>query len=152
MIPDPRSTHGHDESDPPAAVRRNGAPPLRKRARPRAGGRTSARARACGVGEPVGFEARVGLVSRRDPDAAAYVPGSDFSGVVERLGAGVQGMNLGHEVYGDCPHGSYAPFVAAPAKTMARKPVKRTHVESAAVPVAGQTAWQGLLEDGGLRQ
>jgi NADPH:quinone reductase-like Zn-dependent oxidoreductase len=81
-----------------------------------------------------------------------YTPGGDFSGVVESVGRGVSAVAAGDAVFGNCPIGAYAQFVAAPAGTMARKPQKLSHVEAASVPVAAQTAWQGLFDHGHLEK
>ncbi|WP_429727776.1 zinc-binding dehydrogenase [Amycolatopsis thermalba] len=40
---------------------------------------------------------------------------------------------------------AYAEFVAAPALHLVRKPASLSHVEAAALPVVGLTAWQGEL-------
>ncbi|MEU8401290.1 NADP-dependent oxidoreductase [Nonomuraea sp. NPDC048892] len=41
---------------------------------------------------------------------------------------------------------AYAEAVAAPALHLARKPAALSHVEAAALPVVGLTAWQGLVD------
>jgi NADPH:quinone reductase-like Zn-dependent oxidoreductase len=81
-----------------------------------------------------------------------YVPGGDFAGVVDSMGAGVTGVRAGDEVYGNCPRGAYAEKVAAPAATVAPKPKRLNFVEAASVPVAAQTAWQGLFDHGHLQK
>jgi NADPH:quinone reductase-like Zn-dependent oxidoreductase len=79
-----------------------------------------------------------------------FVLGWDISGVVEaaqtwrfRPGDAVFGMPLFPR-----PAGAYAEFVAAPALHLARKPASLSHVEASALPVAGLTAWQGLVDLG----
>ena len=71
--------------------------------------------------------------------------GSDFSGVIDSVGAGVSEWRRGDEVFGAAPfrvgrQGSYAEFHVADAETIARKPGNVSHVEAAAVPLAGGTA------------
>jgi NADPH2:quinone reductase len=71
--------------------------------------------------------------------------GSDFSGVVDSVGADVSEWSRGDEVFGAAPfregrHGSYAEFHVADAETVARKPANLSHVDAAAVPLAGGTA------------
>ena len=73
------------------------------------------------------------------------VPGYDFSGVVEALGDRVSDWAVGDEVYGAPPvrvtrSGSYAEYIAVPAALVAAKPKQLSHVEAAAVPIAGCTA------------
>jgi NADPH2:quinone reductase len=71
--------------------------------------------------------------------------GSDFSGVVDAVGDDVREWNCGDEVYGAAPFrnggaGTYAELHIADAATVARKPANLSHIEAAAVPLAGGTA------------
>lgn len=86
------------------------------------------------------------------PMTLPYVPGGDFSGVVTAAGPGASGVGPGDAVYGNVPSGAYAQFVAAPADVVAPKPASLDHPQAAAVPVAAQTAWQGLFEHGELQR
>src|SRR5947207_2814147 len=82
-----------------------------------------------------------------------YIPGSDFSGVVESIGGGgITHVKKADAVYGDCPRGSCAQFVVAPADTVALKPKRLNDIEAASVPVAAQTAYEGLFEQGKLER
>jgi NADPH:quinone reductase-like Zn-dependent oxidoreductase len=47
---------------------------------------------------------------------------------------------------------AYAEVVAAPALHLVRKPASLSHVEAAALPVVGLTAWQGLVDLGGVTE
>ncbi len=84
-----------------------------------------------------------------------FVLGFDVSGVVEAVGDGVTIFKAGDEVYGmprfPYPAGAYAEFVAAPARHFARKPATLDHVHAAALPLAGLTAWQALVDTAGVR-
>lgn len=76
--------------------------------------------------------------------------GFDVSGVVEAVGFGVTLYRPGDEVFG-MPHfprmpGGYAEYVAAPPRHLARKPAGIDHVQAAALPQAGLTAWQSLVD------
>ena len=77
------------------------------------------------------------------------VPGGDVAGTVEQVGAEVEGLSVGDEVYG-FGHGAFADFVSVPQRHVARKPGNLTFEQAAAVPLAGVTAIQGLRA-GGLR-
>ncbi|GAB7039859.1 MULTISPECIES: NADP-dependent oxidoreductase [Catenuloplanes] len=82
--------------------------------------------------------------------ALPMTPGTDVSGVVER-GAG--GFSPGDEVFGmvrfpSFTGGGYAEFITAPVSDLARKPAGVDHVHAAAVPMAGLTAWQFLIDVG----
>lgn len=81
--------------------------------------------------------------------------GHDVSGVVEAVGLGVTLYKPGDEVFG-MPRfprqaGAYAEYVTAPARQFARKPSSLSHVEAAALPLTGLTAWQSLTETAKLR-
>ncbi|RIX29953.1 NADP-dependent oxidoreductase [Amnibacterium setariae] len=80
--------------------------------------------------------------------------GWDLSGVVER--AVTARFSAGDEVFGmplfpRSAH-TYAEYVAAPALHFALKPSSMTHVEAAALPTVGLTAWQGLVDLAQIRR
>lgn len=83
-----------------------------------------------------------------------FVLGWDISGTVEEVGPGVTRFRVGDAVYGmpSFPRaaGAYAEFVAAPSRQLALKPAQLDHAHAAALPLAGLTAWQGLVDAGGL--
>ncbi|MFJ8650016.1 NADP-dependent oxidoreductase [Streptomyces sp. NPDC093546] len=75
--------------------------------------------------------------------------GWDVSGVVEEVGPGAR-FKPGDEVFGMpfFPRAAtgYAEYVAVPSRQVARKPDGLDHVQAAALPLAGLTAWQGLVD------
>jgi len=74
-----------------------------------------------------------------------FIPGSDLSGVIDSIGDGVSGFQLGDEVYGGAVRGgSYAEFVAVEADKVALKPRNLTHIEAASLAAVAQTAVQAL--------
>ena len=77
------------------------------------------------------------------------VLGLDAAGVVEAAGPGVTAFAAGDEVYASkrSKNGTYAEFVVLDASEVARKPAGVSHIEAAALPTAGLTAWQ-VLHDG----
>lgn len=82
------------------------------------------------------------------------IPSKEVSGVVAEVGPGVTDWAVGDEVYGLIPFtrdGAAAEFTAVPAAVLAAKPSRLDHDHAAALPLAGLTAWQGLLRHGGLR-
>ena len=75
--------------------------------------------------------------------------GSDLSGVVEAVGAGVTEFKVGDQVYGVTnPQfcGANAEYAVASAAMIARKPERLSHIEAASVPVVAVTAWQMLFD------
>ncbi|MGH2805931.1 MAG: zinc-binding dehydrogenase [Actinomycetota bacterium] len=84
------------------------------------------------------------------------VIGYDVSGVVEDAGREVTDLAIGDEVFFTAeifgnPHGCYAEFTVADTSIVARKPRSLTHHEAAALPLAGGTAWYGLIERAQVR-
>jgi NADPH:quinone reductase-like Zn-dependent oxidoreductase len=72
-----------------------------------------------------------------------HIPGRDFSGVVLALGEGARDFRPGDAVFGVCElpaEGAYAECIAVRQAIVARKPERFTHVECAAVALAGVTA------------
>jgi NADPH:quinone reductase-like Zn-dependent oxidoreductase len=114
-------------------------------------GRVVVRVRATSV-NPFDLKLASGMFKEMIPITLPYVPGGEFAGVVEDVPPDVTGLKKGHEVFGNCPAGSYAQFVAAPADTIAPKPASLGFTEAACVPLAGQTAWQALFDHGDLRR
>jgi NADPH:quinone reductase-like Zn-dependent oxidoreductase len=75
--------------------------------------------------------------------------GSDLSGVVEAVGAGVSRFKNGDEIYGVTnPQfvGANADFAVASALMVAPKPQRLGFLEAGSVPVVAVTAWQMLFE------
>jgi len=81
--------------------------------------------------------------------------GCDVSGVVEEVGPSVTLFKRGDEVYGfkhgkvgETYRGTYAEYGVLPENTLARKPATLSHEQTAAIPLAGSTAWQALVGQG----
>ncbi|MDP9889997.1 NADP-dependent oxidoreductase [Pseudarthrobacter enclensis] len=81
--------------------------------------------------------------------------GFDVSGVVEEVAEGSVLFRPGDEVFGmplfPQQAGAYAEYVAGPARQFARKPTGLDHVHAAALPLAGLTAWQSLVDAASVR-
>jgi NADPH:quinone reductase-like Zn-dependent oxidoreductase len=87
--------------------------------------------------------------TRGGVDRTPTTPSHEFSGVVTHLGPEVQGWAPGDEVFGMVPFdrdGAAADFVAVPATSVARLPRSVPHTVGAALPLAGLTAWQALVD------
>ena len=82
-----------------------------------------------------------------------WIPGHEFSGVVEQIGSEVAGYAPGDAVFGTTTGGgAYAEYIAVKATAIARKPSNLSFEEAASVPVSVQTAWQGLFTHGHLEK
>ncbi len=74
-----------------------------------------------------------------------FVPGGDFSGVVEVVGLGVPQRFIGEAVYGYVAEGgAYAEWIAVDASKVAAKPAGLSHAEAASLALVGQTAMQAV--------
>ena len=83
------------------------------------------------------------------------IPSYELSGVVAAVAPDVGDVTVGDEVFGLTPFdrdGVAADFAVVPAAMLAPKPRSLTHIESAALPLAGLTAWQGLFDYGKLAE
>ena len=81
------------------------------------------------------------------------IPSYEFSGVVVELGSRTEFIAVGDEVYALSSfmrNGAAADYVVVPAEFLAPRPRAVSHVQSASIPLAALTAWQGLLEHGQL--
>ena len=93
-----------------------------------------------------------GKVRQILPIDLPWIPGHEFSGVVEQIGSDVAGYAPGDAVFGISDMGAYAEFLAVKPVAIVRKPANLSFEEAASVPVASQTAWQGLFTHGHLEK
>lgn len=83
-------------------------------------------------------------------DCLADVPGLEFAGVVEDIGAGVTDVKEGDRVFGLIGGGSYCERVVVHARTLIRIPANLSFVDAAAVPEAFITAYDAMVLQCGL--
>jgi len=103
---------------------------------------------------PIDWKIRAGHMKGFREYPLPFILGWDVSGVVESCGADVTQWKPGDEVYGrpdSARNGAYAAYIAVREGDLARKPAKLDHVHSAAIPLAGLTAWQALFDTAELR-
>jgi NADPH:quinone reductase-like Zn-dependent oxidoreductase len=87
-------------------------------------------------------------------DRLPAIPSYELSGVVADVAPDVREVDRGDEVFALTPFdrdGVAADYALVPAAVLAPKPRRLTHVESATLPLAGLSAWQGLFDHGRLR-
>jgi len=103
---------------------------------------------------PIDWKIRAGHMKGFREYPLPFILGWDVSGVIESCGADVTQWKPGDEVYGrpdSARNGAYAEYIAVREGDLARKPAKLDHVHSAAIPLAGLTAWQALFDTAELR-
>jgi NADPH:quinone reductase-like Zn-dependent oxidoreductase len=113
-----------------------------------ASGEVQVRVRAAAV-NPVDWKVRAGHAKRVLHYSMPFIPGWDFSGVIESLGPATTRLNIGDEVYGHPPiprDGAYAQYVVARESDTSLKPKSVDHIHAAAIPLAALTAWQALFD------
>lgn len=96
------------------------------------------------IGKP--FYARFGgLLKPR-----GQILGTDIAGRVEAVGRNIKDFHPGNEVFGDIlgQSGGLAEYVCASEKTLVLKPASLSFEEAAAIPQAGEIAWQGIRVKG----
>ncbi|HLL35457.1 MAG TPA: NADP-dependent oxidoreductase [Streptomyces sp.] len=100
---------------------------------------------------PVDWKCREGYLDGILEPVFPVVPGWDVSGVVVRPGPAVAEFSPGDEVLGYVredflSRGTFAEYVAAPLRTLARKPSGLSFEEAAGLPLVGLTAYQTLVK------
>src|SRR5215207_6636756 len=116
--------------------------------------------KAAGV-NPSDWKLREGFFKQMVPLQFPATLGSDFSGVIEKVGervsssTSVSDLKLGDEVYGHAGafaggSGAFAEMALAKADTIAHKPRTLDHEQAAGLPLVGVSAWQALVETMGL--
>ena len=79
-----------------------------------------------------------------------FVLGWDVSGEVVSLGLGATAHRVGDEVFGlvrfPREAGAYGEYVTAPGRHLVRRPPELDPLAAAALPLAGLTAWQALVD------
>src|SRR5438105_6327348 len=86
-------------------------------------------------------------------DRLPAIPSYELSGTVAAVAPDVTGVVPGEDVFaltGFDRDGAAADYSLVRADVLAPKPRTLGHVESAAIPLAGLSAWQGLFDHGRL--
>jgi NADPH:quinone reductase-like Zn-dependent oxidoreductase len=118
--------------------------------RPQAGdGQVLVRVMASGV-NPLDTKIAAGKADHAQARLPAVL-GIDLAGVVDSVGAGVDGFKAGDRVYGMTGgiggvQGSLAEYAAVDARLLARMPHNLGMREAAALPLIFITAWEGLVD------
>lgn len=76
--------------------------------------------------------------------------GNECSGIVEKVGNNVEGYSVGDKVYTRLPInkiGAFAEYVAVDSRGLAKMPNDYDFITASAIPLAGLTAYQGLVEE-----
>jgi NADPH:quinone reductase-like Zn-dependent oxidoreductase len=117
-------------------------------------GKVLVKVKAAGV-NPTDWKISEGYMQQIMPLEFPATLGWDFSGILEKAGAGVSDIKQGDEAYGRASvvfggSGTFAEMALANADNIAQKPKTLSHEEAAGLPTVGVTAWQALVDTIGL--
>jgi len=105
--------------------------------------------------DPVDWKIREGFLQKSFPYRFPLILGWELAGVVEEAAEGATRLRRGDAVYAyarlpELHWGTYAELIALPEANVALKPRSLLFHESAAIPLAGLTAWQCLFRKPGV--
>ncbi|MGY0034752.1 SDR family NAD(P)-dependent oxidoreductase [Pedobacter sp. NJ-S-72] len=89
------------------------------------------------------------------PYKLPLILGHDLAGIVVKVGKNAKKFKVGDEVYArpsDFSIGTFAEQIAIDEKDVAYKPKNISMEEAASLPLVALTAWQALVERGGLKK
>jgi alcohol dehydrogenase len=108
--------------------------------------------KAAGI-NPIDWKIREGYMQQMIHLQFPSTLGLDFSGVIKEVGEDVSSdFNQGDEVYGQAGvptggSGAFSDVALTTATSIAHKPKTLDHIEAAALPLVGVSAWQALVEN-----
>lgn len=112
--------------------------------------------KAAGI-NPIDWKIREGHMQQMIKLQFPSTLGMDFSGVIKQVGEKLTSSDFkqGDEVYGQAGvtnggSGAFAELALANIDHIAHKPKRLNHLEAAAIPLVGVSAWQALVENMGL--
>lgn len=117
-------------------------------------GEVLVKVKAAGV-NPVDAIIQSGAYKDKMPHSLPVIPGWDLAGIVEERGFSARRFEKGEAVYAyvrrpEIKWGTFAEYIVAPESYLTRKPQTLCWEDSAAIPLAGLTAYQALFSSGKL--
>ncbi len=104
---------------------------------------------------PIDWKVRAGYLKEMLEFEFPIILGWDTAGVIVEKGKGVSGFEIGDRVFArpaTTRQGTYAEYVAVDETLLARIPETMSYEEAAAIPLAGLTAWQCLVDFGEIKE
>lgn len=96
---------------------------------------------------PVDWKRREGHMGGKFP----MVLGGDVAGVIVEVGSEVTDLKVGDRVFANAAR-TYAEFARARAEVTSIIPDTISFEEAASIPLAGQTAWEALVDKGNIKE
>ncbi|MGM0839943.1 MAG: NADP-dependent oxidoreductase [Bacillota bacterium] len=104
---------------------------------------------------PIDWKVRAGYLKDMLDFEFPIILGWDAAGVIAETGKNVQGFEVGDRVFArpaTTREGTYAEYVAVDDELLAKMPDSMSFEEAAAIPLAGLTAWQCLVDFGQIKE
>jgi len=104
---------------------------------------------------PIDWKVRLGYLQGMLKFEFPIILGWDVAGVIVEKGKGVSAFEIGDRVFArpaTTRQGTYAEYVAVDENLLARIPESMSFEEAAAIPLAGLTAWQCLVDFGKIKK
>jgi NADPH:quinone reductase-like Zn-dependent oxidoreductase len=104
---------------------------------------------------PIDWKVRAGYLKDMLDFEFPIILGWDAAGVIAEKGKNVQGFEVGDRVFArpaTTREGTYAEYVAVDDELLANMPDSMSFEEAAAIPLAGLTAWQCLVDFGQIKE
>ena len=104
---------------------------------------------------PIDWKVRAGYLTDMLPFEFPIILGWDAAGIIVEKGSNVTNFEVGERVFtrpATTRQGTYAEYVPVDENLLAKMPASMSFEEAAAIPLAGLTAWQCLVDFGGVKK
>ncbi|WP_421385140.1 NADP-dependent oxidoreductase [Bacillus salacetis] len=104
---------------------------------------------------PIDWKLREGYLKEMLPFEFPIILGWDVAGIIADTGKNVDSFKKGDRVFArpaTTNRGTYAEYTAVDAHLLAKMPDEMSYADAAAIPLAGLTAWQCLVDFGKVKQ
>jgi NADPH:quinone reductase-like Zn-dependent oxidoreductase len=104
---------------------------------------------------PIDWKLREGYLKEMLPFEFPIILGWDVAGTIAEIGKNVSSFKKGDRVFArpeTTNRGTYAEYTAVDSHLLAKMPDEMNYADAAAIPLAGLTAWQCLVDFGKVRQ
>jgi NADPH:quinone reductase-like Zn-dependent oxidoreductase len=104
---------------------------------------------------PIDWKLRAGYLKEMLPFDFPIILGWDAAGIIAEKGKNVSNFEVGDRVFtrpATTRQGTYAEYVAVEENLLAHMPSSMSFEDAAAIPLAGLTAWQCLVDFSGIKK
>ncbi|ANU14598.1 NADP-dependent oxidoreductase [Planococcus halocryophilus] len=104
---------------------------------------------------PIDWKVRAGYLKDMLPFEFPIILGWDAAGIIVEKGSNVTNFEIGERVFtrpATTNQGTYAEYVPVDENLLAKMPASMSFEEAAAIPLAGLTAWQCLVDFAGVKK